>query len=819
MSEGRIDSFKISYNPHHLRVRLSFSRKFCCAHDTVPTDILERVRAKMEEQRELGHFPGYTVYESTLQEVWVRLRSPEFDYLGDDFEMQLTVAAGTPALRCIVFSPGDGKKIGARVTIDAGAKEIQTWRTKWLWYLFRQKFEALGLPQVPNRAQIRSLLYRAKDGERIKDYPLGFSPSLESQVAKNSPYALIRDSVSGDINVIIYRIEPFAQGGTLTELLQKMRVYAVESHGRFQALEEKLVADIEMAIHGIERVGLCLPLCILGCRSLKSLEENGRPLMHGGQLHSPQGNGSRESASQVQQKDTSDESNSHDISTKLNGENATAASRVESVPAYSGYGLLNILVSADRLSASIQGFRLSHFDRQELNLDRDWLLKEVDRLGIKVADDQDFQRIVQTFSRRRDPNGLVIARGLEPRLGSSPYLVPVLLSDRGLTSDHEFARRSHLNELARKGEIVARIGYKESGEPGIDVFGKPIDPVPEGNLGIELGEGVAWTESFAVQATRDGFIAINGLKIEVRSVYVHAGDVNLRTGDLAFEGSVEIQGNIETGATVNVSGDLTIKGSIAGARVYCGGRLLVARGVNTGKAGLVKAKGDLAAEFVENSSIFVSGNCKVEKVVAGSQVLVGGDLDVDQGIIAGGSLVVGGKIKVKDVGYSQGKKTEIILGFPCFSWHRKGIATNRQSRVQARISSLAQELKELRGRRREQLSDKMQSLKLRISGKLEKAQRIQKTLAEKIDKYNTEMSINTAANVQIAGTVYPGVVFTLGKKTQAIPQPVASVAFLVKPVSGSYMVPLEQLATGQDGSTHVTNETQADPGSGKGKAS
>lgn len=58
-------------------------------------------------------------------------------------------------------------------------------------------------------------------------------------------------------------------------------------------------------------------------------------------------------------------------------------------------------------------------------------------------------------------------------------------------------------------------------------------------------------------------------------MYIHHGDVDIKTGNLRFKGDVKIAGNVCEAMEVQVTGNVEVQGLVTMARVVSGGKIII----------------------------------------------------------------------------------------------------------------------------------------------------------------------------------------------------------------------------------------------------
>lgn len=79
------------------------------------------------------------------------------------------------------------------------------------------------------------------------------------------------------------------------------------------------------------------------------------------------------------------------------------------------------------------------------------------------------------------------------------------------------------------------------------------------------------------------------------------GNVDMDCGNITYDGSVRIDGDVMSGMKVHVSGDISVTGTVEGGELEAGGSIQVGAGIIAHAK--VKAGGSVSARFVENSEI------------------------------------------------------------------------------------------------------------------------------------------------------------------------------------------------------------------------
>ncbi len=223
--------------------------------------------------------------------------------------------------------------------------------------------------------------------------------------------------------------------------------------------------------------------------------------------------------------------------------------------------------------------------------------------------------------------------------------------------------------------IPARVG-----QPGTDVFGKPVPPPAifdtpfASNLpGTQIDEN----DPDLLRAAIAGVPKIQGEGKVIVDPVVVVNAVDLTTGNVRFDGTLQVKGDITAGMEVRVSGDVVVKGTIEAAHIYAGGDVTVNGGiigVQTQGAGQVdervahiEAGGSVKARFMVSAFISARGSVSAEReirqcdVSSGETVIVGRPGSRD-GRIIGGRIRALRAVRAAQLGAPTGTPTDINIG-------------------------------------------------------------------------------------------------------------------------------------------------------------
>ncbi|UCB47021.1 MAG: DUF342 domain-containing protein [Spirochaetota bacterium] len=208
-----------------------------------------------------------------------------------------------------------------------------------------------------------------------------------------------------------------------------------------------------------------------------------------------------------------------------------------------------------------------------------------------------------------------------------------------------------------------------------------------------------------------GQLLTDGQHFSVEPLLVINGDVGTKTGNIDFDGSVLIRGNVNDSFRVRAGKDITIQGNVGSAFVHSDGNITVKNGVIGKYKGLVTAKGDIILKFTENSHIQAHGDIIIQRAALNCKLVAGGRVvsTQEKGQVVGGEIKAQKGLEVKVLGNVSENKMNVYIGTDFF------------------LESQINELKEKMGK----YENSLDKLKLLLD-KLEKARVTQGSLSGKM---------------------------------------------------------------------------------------
>ncbi len=260
------------------------------------------------------------------------------------------------------------------------------------------------------------------------------------------------------------------------------------------------------------------------------------------------------------------------------------------------------------------------------------------------------------------PSSILIAQGKIPLKGEDGWYEYFFRTDvqkkpKVLADGSADYKDIEWFEVVREGQTIAYYHEAKEGTDGYDVLGNVI----KGRKGTE--KRVLRGKGFRLEEDKKTYTALYSgmihLEDEELSVVNHLDldEINMTTGNIFFDGSIHIRGNVSSGMTVKATGDIVIEGNVEVAMIETEGSVMLKKGMNSSGLGMVKAGKNVVSRFFESTKIVADGNIEVDKCL-NSQLYAKGMITATR-ILAGGVASSESGFYLNNVGNHAGLKTVV----------------------------------------------------------------------------------------------------------------------------------------------------------------
>jgi len=300
-------------------------------------------------------------------------------------------------------------------------------------------------------------------------------------------------------------------------------------------------------------------------------------------------------------------------------------------------------------------------------LSYDDVIRKLEKYSVKFGIDSD--AINRYLSERSYCTDYIVAQAQMPVEGRDASIKYCFNTDTGtkpkLNEDGsvDFHQLNTLS-VVEKDQVLAILTPSIAGEAGCDVIGRPIKPKKVIIKFLKQSKNTHISANGCELISNvNGHAVITDGQVFVYDIYSVPNNVDVSTGDIDYNGNVEIEGNVNAGYKVRATGDIVVNGIVEGAELYAGGQIILKRGIQGMGRGVLSAGSNIIAKFIESASVQAGGFIHTEsimhsQVVAGDEIVVKGK----KGFITGGSIKSGKYIDAKIAGSIMGTQTILEVG-------------------------------------------------------------------------------------------------------------------------------------------------------------
>ncbi len=382
-----------------------------------------------------------------------------------------------------------------------------------------------------------------------------------------------------------------------------------------------------------------------------------------------------------------------------------------------------------------------------------------------VTEGIDWDVIENMVETRRYNEPVQIAHGRPPEKGETARIEYYFPTDKkpNFTEKEgrvDFRELGLVNNV-QKGDLLAEKEPPTPGRPGLTVTGEKIEASPGEEKELEAGPNVRREED-KFYAEIDGQVIVEKDVIEVQDVYTVDGDVDYSTGNIDFEGTVIIKGNVRDRFRVRAGGDIVVEKGIGKSYLQAAKNIIINEGIR-GKGGAqVNAVGNVVSEFIEHAGVIAQKNVIVSEMILHSRVDAGEGVYVSggRGLVTGGEIRAGEIISTEEIGSIGTSETRCEVGIDPVYFREMAKIEEKIVSQQEKLDKIERAINSLGHRQDLDESDRE---------KLDKLEENRDSLKRNIKNYREEQealvrraSVEGKAAVSCAGKVHSGTRIGIG---------------------------------------------------------
>jgi len=268
----------------------------------------------------------------------------------------------------------------------------------------------------------------------------------------------------------------------------------------------------------------------------------------------------------------------------------------------------------------------------------------------------------------------VVARGdmpVRPGQRTLRFLVPIA-SNRSVTirgdGSADYRNQDRLTQIAAGDEIVEIAPPQSMPRDGFDVTGTVIPSGmatgPEIDLGANVTQSLRPDGTMVIVAKASGELIYEKNRISVRPSHLIRGDVDLKTGNVRFQGPVNISGSVRSGFFVVSEGEIRVGEGVEAALLSSSENIAVRQGVSGAGKAVLRTKKNISVAFCEQATLLSVGDIMITASCMHSRLKCNGKLVFtgQKGNLIGGQIQARNGVNALNIGSERSVKTHISFG-------------------------------------------------------------------------------------------------------------------------------------------------------------
>ena len=345
----------------------------------------------------------------------------------------------------------------------------------------------------------------------------------------------------------------------------------------------------------------------------------------------------------------------------------------------------------------------------------------------------------------------------------------------------------HHYKSVSKGQPVAKKNPPTPGRPGKSITGEEIPAASGEDLNLLEyigGNGLVVDpqDENTLIASHSGIFSRVGNKIDIKDTLTINHDIDFKIGSIRAPAKLVINGDVRSGFELISERDISISGVVENATVISSSNVEVMKGIVRGGAP-IEVGGKLTVNYIVERTHLKAGELEVKNTLIGSRIMV--EKSVKARKIVGGTIIIGRRLEVVELGNEKGNPTRIEIGVDAtllskvrvLSREIKKLKRERQqirevmveeqftyedseAKLETLLFSSTSSSKLLVKKLEDTLSDTSDKIK-EFSDKIKEIDRDLKSQIGELEKITPDLAIENP-EIIVKGVVYPNVTVKMG---------------------------------------------------------
>jgi uncharacterized protein (DUF342 family) len=415
---------------------------------------------------------------------------------------------------------------------------------------------------------------------------------------------------------------------------------------------------------------------------------------------------------------------------------------------------------------------------------REQVMSECTRKGIVFGLDR--EAVDEAVGRASEGGGevkdVVIARGERPVDGNDGSFVlkaslasgtPFKLMENGRVDFREHDRITNVDQ----GQLIAVVKKAMNGvKDGCTVRGAVIKAAGGREVDLEVGNNIMVEDrgrELHFRSAIGGQLLLKGRFISVEPVLQIGGDVGPATGNVEFDGNVEIKGSVQDNFRVVAKKRVTIDGNVGCSVVKAGEDLIVRNGVVGKNRARMLSKGNITVKFAENAVLSASGSIYIQRAALNCELTAGERVicTTEKGQIIGGRVRAKKGVEVRTLGNDSEHKMDVCIGSDFFLENTLSALRDTKKKYEEGVSNMVLILEKLKKVQENpaDLPEKLQRVYVEARKKRALLSAALQNIARREQQIESRLGECWEAEVIVHDSLYRGVRIYFGDSTTGNP--------------------------------------------------
>lgn len=375
---------------------------------------------------------------------------------------------------------------------------------------------------------------------------------------------------------------------------------------------------------------------------------------------------------------------------------------------------------------------------------------------------------------------VIVARGTPPKPGGDAKLI---ISRDEKTAGAELSNGRidfHERDYPWNVSKDEKIGYLLEAKPGVEgtpVYGGTVEAQPPKQIEVDL-EGVHKDPDGRLVADIDGALIIDGTHIAVVELLVINGDVAQQTGNVHSKTPVHVKGHVEPGFSLESEQEVIVDQNVEDATVHSESSIMIKGGIR-GLKSKIYSPSDVVAGFIENASVMVSGDLTVNgsiinSTVASDGVVRVGDNKAKRSMVVGGELTAHKLIEAVELGSNAYSKTIIRLGVA----QEDRSQLNSLDKSVDEVKEKLERINQIEYHHKHSPKDDSEEVLRKVTSTREALQTEIASLEDEKNKILEQLKESDSAKVVVKKCVFPGVVVYINEHCYEVERELGAGSFV-----------------------------------------